>query len=763
MMLTPSSRLGPYEILALLGAGSMGEVYRARDTRLGREVAVKVLPAALAADPERFRRFEQEAQAAGALDHPNVVIIHDVGAHDGLPFVVSELIDGRTVRDALAAGPLPPRRAVGYAAQIARGLAAAHDHGVVHRDLKPENIMVLSDGRVKIVDFGVARLDASVAASDGGLSATRLPQTLPGILLGTVAYMSPEQARGEAVDHRSDIFSLGVLLYEMVAGSRPFEGGSAAEVLGAILRDDPPPLTGVSPDLDKIVRRCLEKRREARFQSARDLAFALDALDSDIGQAAANRTTPQVPDDTARAGAWDRTIAVLPFDNVGGEPENGYFSDGLTEDLIHALTRVPGLRVVAWGSAAKMRGREADLRAIGQQLRVGTVLMGAVRKANDQVRVTARLVDTASGYYLWSESYDRRVEDVFALQDEIARTIAEMLTRRLVQHAPAGGGRRAESPDAYALYLKGRFFWNKRTNEGLLKSVEYFDQAIAADPGLAVAHSGRADAYCLLADYAVLHPRDVMPHARAAARAALDLDPRSAEAHVSYALIRSTYDWEWDEAEAFYRRALELNPGYATAHHWFAVDYLAARGRFDEARREIELARELDPLSLIILESRVYLFTLERRFDRATDGYRELIEFDPTFYKAYTSLARVYSLRGMHDEALEMMRKGHALAGDSPSVLGALGQISAVGGRHAEARAVLGELTRLAAERYVPSTAFALVHTGLGEVTQALDWLEKGCDQHELPMTALKVHPIYDRLRADPRFSRLLARMRLDG
>jgi len=762
MPLAPASRLGPYEILSLISAGGMGEVYRARDTRLGREVAVKVLPADLARDGDRLQRFQHEAQAASALNHPNVVAVHDVGTHDEVFFVVSELIDGETLRERLNGGPLPMRKAVDFAAQIARGLSAAHDKGVVHRDLKPENVMITRDERAKIVDFGLAKIHHPLASlGDPTKMPTSGGHTLPGTLLGTVAYMSPEQVRSEEVDHRTDVFSFGTMLYEMLAGTRPFGGATAAETFSAILRDDPPPLPGVPPDIEGVVRHCLEKAREDRFQSARDLAFALESTARRLSS-----PRPIAPGGAATglAAERDRSIAVLPFANVSPDPDSEYFSDGLTEELIHELTRVQGLKVVAWNSAAQLRGREHDIQAIGEQLKVHAVLMGSVRKAGERVRITARLVETATGYYLWSETYDRWIQDLFAIQEEIARSIAQTLSRTLAERrAPAVAGRQPGNLEAYTLYLKGRYFWNSRTPEGLRKGVECFEQAIAADEGSALAHAGLADAFCLLADYGLMHPSEAMPRARSAALKALDLDPRSAEAHASYALIRSLYDREWEEAEVFYRRALELNPSYATAHHWFAVDYLGMQGRFDEASREIEAARQLDPLSMIILEGKPYLLMLAHRYDEAVDLCRELTRLDPAYYKFYTAMGRAHTQKGDYAEAIAMLQKGRSMAGDLPNILGALGQTYALAGQRAEARRLLEELSRQATRQYVASTCFALIHAGLGEKDEALAWLEKGAEQRELPLSTLKVHPAYDSLRGEPRFAALLRQMRFDA
>ncbi len=456
------------------------------------------------------------------------------------------------------------------------------------------------------------------------------------------------------------------------------------------------------------------------------------------------------------------TVAVLPFVDLGGKPENEYFSDGLTEELIHALTKVPGMRVVAWNTAAQLRDRQQDIRSIRDQLQVGTVLTGSVRIGGASLRVRAQLIDTASGVYLWSETFDRRMQDVFAIQEEIARAIVRTLRVQLTgggEIAQLGRGR--SSIGSYDYYLRGRYYWHRRTPEDLARSIEYFEAAIAADPNSALAHTGLADAHTLLVDYGLVNPALGMPKARAAAVRAIELDPALAEAYASLALIRSLYDWEWQEARGLYRRAIELNPGYATARHWLGIDWFANMGRYAEARAEMEIARQLDPLSGIIREGQIFVTFLERRYEDAVQGYHELIAFDPAFYKAYTSLGRTYAQQGKFLDAIRMLEKGRSLAGDIPNIMGAMGQVYALGGEPDRAREVLGQLEQKAQSSWVPSSVFAVVHIGLGERDRALDWLERGCCRHELPMTALKVHPVYDPLRAEPRFQDFLRQLRM--
>ncbi len=455
------------------------------------------------------------------------------------------------------------------------------------------------------------------------------------------------------------------------------------------------------------------------------------------------------PAETPRAGA----IAVLPFSNLSSEPDTEYFSDGLTEELIHGLTKLDGLMVVAWNSAARLKGQPYDVREIGRQLNVSTVLVGSVRGSGERLRVMAQLVDTSNGRYLWSETYDRQIEDLFAIQEEISRAIVKTLQLKLIAPSIRHG---AYNLEAYNLYLKGRFQWNKRTAEGLKRSVQLFEQAIALDQDFALGYAGLSDAYSLLADYGLVKPADIMPAAESAARKALEIDPTLAEAHASLGLIRSLYAWEWAEAEQHYRRAIDLNPGYATTHFWFAIDYLGMLGRWEEAFQEIEIALQLDPLSPVIREGKGFLLMLSKRYDEAIEEYRQTLDLDCFFYKAFTAMGRAYTQKGMYEEAITMLQKGRSLSGDMPNILGALGQTYALASRPAEARRLLEELAELSKRRHVSSTCFALIHLGLGEKEQALDWLETGARGRETPLAGLKVHPAYDNLRGEPRFQALL-------
>ncbi|HVX66599.1 MAG TPA: tetratricopeptide repeat protein [Bryobacteraceae bacterium] len=519
------------------------------------------------------------------------------------------------------------------------------------------------------------------------------------------------------------------------------------------------------PRIDPIVRveaRRLRAKLKTYYETdGRDETLRIELPTGSYVPRFGSRAAAAEPEAVA-AAAPAGGIAVLPFANLSREPDSEYFSDGLTEELIHALTKVDGLRVVAWNSAAKLRDRQDDITQIGRELKVAAVLMGSIRTSGGRLRVMARLIEVASGSFLWSETFDRQMEDLFAIQEEISRAIVNTLRIRLIGPRSARSGVRGRSNlEAYTLYLKGRFHWNKRTREGLERAIRYFREAVALDPSLAAGHAGLADAYTLMTEHGLARPREAMPEAKAEALEALRLDPALADAHASLALIISLHEWNWVQAGEHYRRALELNPGYLTAHHWYACDYLAILGRFDEALAETALAIELDPLSAVISESRAFILMMARRPEEALEQGRRAAELDPYFYRAYTGPGRTFIQMGRYDEAIAMLERGRSLAGDLPVILGALGQAHGLRGNRAAARALLAQLSRTAAAGYVPATCFALIHLGLGEKDRALAWLEAGCDRHELSLSGLKMHPAYDGLRAEPRFAELVRRIGL--
>src|SRR5579859_657569 len=610
MILTPGTRLGSYEILAPIGAGGMGEVYKARDLRLEREVAIKVLPEQFARDADALLRFEREAKAVAALSHSNILSIHDIGDANGVRFAVMELLEGQTIRERLRQSAIPWRKAAEIGLAVAEALAVAHAKGIIHRDIKPENLFLTADGRVKVLDFGLARVtrppSTSSTASTGELAdaETQVVNTTPGIVVGTMGYMSPEQLRGEVVDGRSDIFSLGCVLYEMVAGQKAFSRKTAAESISAILNEDPAELAGsgkqVPPDLDRIIAHCVEKKAADRFQSARDLAFALRTISSTSGvfQPVAEQPKPRVSRTVWMAGAaamvvlaaillwfWThqsgdiRSIAVLPFVNVGADPNTEYLSDGITESIMNSLSQLPNVSVMSRTSVFRYKRPDVDPQAAGRDLNVQAVLAGRVTKRGDQLSVSAELVDTRTNHQIWGDQYNRKLTDVMAIQEEISQEISDKLRVRLTgEDKKRLVKRHTENAEAYGLYLKGRYQWNKQTLDGMQTGINFFKQAIEKDPRYGLAYAGLSDAYALLADYNVLAAKEVMPSAKTAAMKALEIDDTISEAHASLGWAKLTLDWDWAGAEKEFQRSIELNPNYATAHQWYA-EYLTTTGR----------------------------------------------------------------------------------------------------------------------------------------------------------------------------------------
>ncbi|MBD3853992.1 MAG: protein kinase, partial [Acidobacteria bacterium] len=595
MKLENGTLLGSYSIRELIGSGGMGEVYRALDTRLKRDVAVKVLPEQLAENSEALARFEREAQSVAAISHPNILAIHDFGRDEGLSYAVMELLEGETLRERMERTNVSSTKALEIARQIAGGLVAAHDRGIVHRDLKPENVFLTRDGLVKILDFGLAKQGAAPFSHDSNTAAPTLGHSQPGAVMGTIAYMSPEQARGLAVDQRTDIFSLGVILYEMLSGQRPFLGASSADVMGAILREDPPDFAGtesfVSPALQRVVSRCLEKDVHDRFQTARDLVFALETItDLETGVHSSGAVAVEAP-----AGESLTSVAVLPFTNMSPDPEQDYFCEGMAEEIINALGTIEGLRVAARSSAFRFTEKAQDIQEVGEKLKVKTVLEGSVRTAGNRIRVTVQMIDVGNGFQLWSERYDREMEDVFALQDEISESIVEALQMKLGTGAMEELKRPTASLEAYQLYLKGQHNWYKRETGSLQKAAEFFEQAVEKDPSYALAHAGLVITYCSLAFYG-MEPAAARARASAAAERASSLAPEVAEVRAALGLHAAWLAYDWETAEREFRAAVEANPSYALAHCWYSF-MLSSLGRGDEAVAAATRACEVDPLS----------------------------------------------------------------------------------------------------------------------------------------------------------------------
>jgi serine/threonine-protein kinase len=775
--LSSGTRLGPYEILSPLGAGGMGEVYRARDTRLERDVAVKVLPENLIADADALARFEREAKAVAALSHPNILAIHDFGRDRGIAYAVMELLEGETLRERLDAGAIPQRKALDYALQIAQGLAAAHDRGIIHRDLKPQNVFLTRDGMVKILDFGLASrrpLDAAgreqAAAGQHPMARNSFAEppteaqernlTREGTIIGTVGYMSPEQVRGAAADHRSDIFSLGALLYEMLTGERAFRRESDVETMMAILRDDPledsAARKALPPELEEIVDHCLEKSPEQRFQSARDLAFALKVAEG-RGSGAGRPDSATRPVASGLSDPSQASIAVLPFRNMSAEEEKDYFSDGMTEEIITALTRIATLRVASRTSAFAFKGKDEDVRKIGSALGVRTVLEGSVRQAGKRIRISAQLVNVADGYHLWSERYDREMDDVFEVQDEISRSIAEALKVRLLPAEEAGlSTRGTDNVEAYNDYLKGRYYFNRRE---ATEAITEFERALARDPRYTDAYTGLADSYCIYGFYGGIPTLDAFAKARVAAQKALELSPESADAHVSLALVEHYFGWDLEKEEAETRRAIQLAPKSAIAYSWLGLMF-AFTDRTAEAFEMARRATEIEPFSANAQTNVGWAYFGARRFEEAIREFRRALHVDPNAPYPLWAIGLTYMQLARHSEAIASLEKAVDVTKHRQShYVSLLGGAYAGAGRRAEALDLLAELTDRASREYIAPFHLAFLHIPLGNVDEAISCLERACAERNALAWWPRTCPFYDPIRAHPRFPALLAKI----
>jgi serine/threonine protein kinase/Flp pilus assembly protein TadD len=756
-----------YRIIKELGAGGMGELYLAEDTRLGRQVALKVLPASYKYDPERRTKFLAEARATSALRSPHIVAIYDIGEHDGSIYIVMEYVEGELLSEKLKTGLLQVSDATDIAAQVADALSEAHSLGIVHCDVKPSNLIVNQRGVVKLLDFGIAA-SAGPTEDDDDRTKKVGQQTAIGGPAGSVSYMSPEQAIGRALDHRSDIFSLGVVLYEMLTGRLPFEGETPVETVDSIIHAEPMPVVrlnyAVPPDLDRVVRKCLEKDRERRYQSVRDLLIDLRNLqrDKDSGS---NSLTTGVGRQTRvvtrpRSRKSIDSLAILPLANRSGDSDLEYLSDGVTEALIDNLSRLPKLRVMARSTVFRYQGRETlDPQQVGNELGVRAVLLGRLLRRGDSLIVRIELVDTNDGSHLWGEQFTREMSDLLTLEHEISTEISGQLRLKLTTAQKRKLTKRStENSEAYQLYLKGRYHWNKRTEDGIKKSIEFFEQAIALDAIFALAYAGLADSYNLLASYSAKPLATPFLRAKATALKALSLDNKLAEAHAALAAVRLWRDFDWKAAERGFRMAIELNPGYSTAHLWLAL-YLAAMGRMEEALLEIKLAYELDPLSRVINLNLARVFHYARQYDQAITQCRKTIEMFPDYLIAHRRLGMSYGEKGMFKEAEAEFRKALAISENDSETMSMMAYTYSAGGRGDDARSTLARLNELATEGYVSPYSLARVHIGLDELDEAFECIETTYLERHGILTYLKVEPVFDRVRLDPRFTDLLRRM----
>jgi eukaryotic-like serine/threonine-protein kinase len=768
-----------YEVLEKLGEGGMGMVYKARDTQLGRFVAIKVLIPAAGETTDRRARFLQEARAASSLNHPNIITIHDIVAVESGDCIVMEFVRGQTLGDVLDAVKIPVVDSLKYAIQIADALAAAHGIGIVHRDLKPANVMVTPEGLAKVLDFGLAKLagtpgglelgdsDSTVSISATAVGGT--PKTMEGAIIGTLSYMSPEQARGGKVDARSDIFSFGAVFYEMLTRQKAFHGKSGLETLTAILRDEPrsfPDILEVQEEIRDVVARCLRKDSDQRFQSMTDVKVALEQL-----YFASRSGILQ-----AQSGMWKRpvmkalpSIAVLPFLNLSSDKENEYFSDGLAEEIINALTRIANLRVTARTSAFVFRGAQEDVRKIGETLNVASVLEGSVRKSGNRVRISVQLIGVSDGNNLWSERYDREMTDVFEIQDEISHAIVEKLRVKLAGDSTDGNinaghivKRYTENLEAYDLYLRGRYELYKMTREGLDTSKNLFEEAIRLDPRYAPAHDGLA--YCWYSEgfLGFVAPKDAMPKAKAAVRRAIELDETVAEAHATLGVILALYDWDWPGAEREMMRSIELNGASPGSRDVYAFYYLRPVGRIGEAVTEVQNALSLDPLSILFRVHLGFLYYLQRNFEHSVAQFRKVLEMNPQYYLAHAMMAPVYMQTGQFDEALECYAKAREADANSKFVDSLEAMTLAAAGHRERAEEMLAVILKRSAQEYISPVSIAYICTALGDFDAAFGHLDRAIHDRDPNILGLKSNPIFDALREDARYHALLTKMQLE-
>jgi serine/threonine-protein kinase len=798
-----------YRVLEKLGGGGMGIVYKAEDVRLGRHVCLKFLSERLSKDHPAVERFQREARAASSLNHPHICTIYDVDEYDGQSFIVMEFLEGQTLKHRIAGRPLDIERVPEYGYQMADALEAAHAKAIIHRDIKPANIFLTERCQIKLLDFGLAKLMperrgaalVTRAAATAFNSTTQDPHlTSTGVSMGTVAYMSPEQVRGEELDERTDLFSLGLVLYEMATGKQAFVGNTSGVVFEAILNRTPAPAArlnpAISPQLEQIINKALEKDRSLRYRTAADLSADLQRLKRDTDSARAFQVTSGASSEQSTKRGWihflwagvlalavllfglnvgglrDRvfqgssqgridSIAVLPFANVSNDPKTEYLSDGITESLINSLSQLPNLSVMSRNTVFRFKAHPTDPQKWGHDMGVKAILTGRLIQTGDELMISVSLEDVRASRQIWGEQYNRKLSNLVSVQQEIAADIYGRLRPKLAGEEQKLLKRPTENVEAYQLYLQGLFYWNKWTEADFKKAADYFTQAVQKDSRYALSYAGLADTYSLLGDAGYLPPSEAWPKAKAAAMQALEIDDTLAEAHTSLALVKEHFEWDWTGADTEFRRAIELNPNSATAHHWYG-DYLANMGHPEEGLRETKRAQELDPLSLIINTTLGWQLYLAHRTDQAIEQLRRVLDIDAKFTPARRMLEEVYAQSGKQKEAVEEREKVVSLSG-SPELAASIAEDFSKSGYKGVQQSWLDGLTEISKHGYVSSYSIAEGYMRLGQKDKAFEWLEKAYQDHDSGLVSIAVEPMFDPVRSEPRFRDIVRRMKLSN